>query len=116
MPTSPKHEIKPYQSQPKKRMNNEHMYDIILKEPIVINLDSEDEESKIEEQVYNELSLLFFKSMDLDGGNNDDSLDESDPLCVEIRATPCKILILVPLVYYPPSIYDEKDWYVDDFP
>lgn len=45
----------------------------------MINFDNDDKIAKIYEEVHNELNFLFSTSMNLDGGNHDDPLDESDP-------------------------------------
>lgn len=79
----------------------------------MINLD-DDEIAKIDEEVHNELNVLFSKKMNLDGGNHDDPLDETDPPHVAPRNAPNMTLDIVPLASYLPSIYDEQYWDAND--
>lgn len=97
----------------KQEIEQEHTTNIIIKTPMVINLDDEDKIAKIDERVHNELNLLFSKSMNLDGGNRE-IFFMSDLPCVELGDAPSTTLVIVPLASCLPSIYDEQDWDVDD--
>lgn len=105
---SPKKEI-----EPKQEVKQENSTEFVINPLNVINLDDEDEIAKIDEEVHNELNVLFSKQMNLDRVKHDDPLDESDPPCLEPRDAPSMTLI-VPLVSCSPSLYDDQDWDLED--
>jgi hypothetical protein len=76
----------------------------------MINLDGDNVIVKIDEEVHNEMNLLFSSSMGLDDNNCDDPPKKSDLPHVEIGDAPSITLVIFPLAIFPPSMYDEQDW------
>lgn len=52
---------------------------------------------------------MFPKLMNLDRDSYDDPPNINDAPFFEPSTSPCTALFVVPLAYYLPSIYDEKD-------
>lgn len=71
----------------------------------MIKLDDDDEIAKIDEEVHNELNLLFSSSM---------SSNENPPYkSVILGNDPSTTLDVAPLASFPPFAYVEQDWDVD---
>jgi hypothetical protein len=86
--------------QPQKELK--YSMDIIIRPPAVINLDDDDEVFNIDEQVHNEMNVLFSSSMKL---NENSSMKR-----VELGDYPSSTLFIVPLASCSPFLYDEQDW------
>jgi hypothetical protein len=77
--------------------------EIGIRHLFVINLDDDDEIIKFDEEVHNELNLLFFSPINLNGSNHDDPSKKSVSL-VDYHS----MALVSPLDIYLPFIYNEK--------